>query len=603
MNKINLSSLHKSLAAVAVLMAFGASAPAQTKSSSDSSPRYEIGIFGGAQIWSINSGTRPTTNSFADGGVGGVRFTQDFSRYFGLEEAWSIYAVNNLVLNTTQPYAVKSIAFGSRNASVTAGPVFYFMPRESKIRVFVTAGPSYITWWPTKDARGIAQGPLYAPYAAPYIGGKDNAALFYGGGVKFNFSNHFGMRLDARGFFTKDPNFNLPSFSSAPGQVLITKALANGLQLTAGIEYRFGARPVVTPPTAPPPAPAPPKDVSVTLSADQSDVCPGTPVKITASTNVSSGAAFQWKVNGAAASGDTTFNFDTTGKSGGSYSIGVTVRAAGYNDGTGTTSVNIREYRAPAGSVSASPSSIPVGGTSSLTSSFNGQCGGAVKPATYTAAEGSISGDTFNSNGVTFDPNSTDAQSKSVTITATTTDEKGGTGSSTTTVTVTKAANPKATRLPDILFSNGSSRVNNAGKRVLLEQLKTYLDRDPTGKVVFVGHFVDREPKRRGAKLDEERALNSAAIISAGKGICLAFAPSQIMISDAGSNQNGVDFQPFFDAGTKERSGQGVKEADANAKYRRVEVYFVPTNAQMPSTVTDSKDAASLNVTKLGCPK
>ena len=325
------------------------------------------------------------------------------------------------------------------------------------------------------------------------------------------------------------------------------------------------------------------KDMSVTLSADQADVCPGTPVKITLSTNAGTGAAYQWTVNGQSASGDTTLTFDTTGKSAGTYTIAASVRNSGFNNGSGTTTVNIREYRAPTGSVTASPSTIPVGGTSSLSSNFNGQCGGAIKPATYSAAEGSISGDTFNSNGVNFDPNNTAEQSKAVTVTATTTDEKGGRGTATTTVTVTKPANPQANRLPDILFAPGSARVNNAGKRVLLEQLKTYLDRDPTGHVVFVGHFVDREPKpRRGTPLDEERALNAAAIISAGKGICLGFAPSQIMIGHTGAEQGGVDFQPFYDAGTKERSGQGIKESDPNAKYRRVEVYFVPTGAKMP---------------------
>jgi hypothetical protein len=159
--------------------------------------------------------------------------------------------------------------------------------------------------------------------------------------------------------------------------------------------------------------------------------------------------------------------------------------------------------------------------------------------------------------------------------------------------------------MPDILFAPGSSRVNNAGKRVLLEQLKTYLDRDPTGRVVIIGHVVDREPKPRvqGETLDEMRALNAAAVISAGKGICLAFAPSQILIVAAGTEQGGIDFQPFFDTAVKERAGQGVKESDPNAKYRRDVIYFVPTGAQLPAGVTNPKDAASLNVARLGCPK
>jgi Outer membrane protein beta-barrel domain len=600
------------LAAVAALLAVCSVAPAQNAAKTASSdtdeyaPRYEIGAFGGVQYWSVNTSGKSLANKLIPGGVAGMRFTYDFARHWGLEATYSFYAVNNLRLYTAQPYPVTSISFGARNAQVMAGPVFYFNPRDRKFRVFLTVGPEYVTYWVTKTAKGFASSPAYAPYDAQYIGGKDNAALFYGGGFKINFNHRIGMRADLKGVYTKNPNFNLPSYTTTVGQVFIpTKQTINELQATLGLEIRFGERPIPAPPAPPPPPPAPViRDMSVSLSADQSDVCPGTPVRVTLTSNAGAGAAYQWTVNGAAASGDSTFTWDTTGKSAGSYTIAATVRNAGFHDGTGSTTVNVREYRAPSGSVAANPSTITVGGTSLLTPNFTGQCGGAIKPATCTAAEGSISGDTFNSNGVAFDPNNAAAQSKSVLITCTTSDEKGGTGSATTTVTVTKAANPQANRLPDILFGSGSSRVNNAGKRVLLEQLKAYLDRDPTGKVVFVGHFVDKEPKpRRGNTLDEQRALNAAAIISAGQGICLGFAPSQILIGYTGTNQNGVDFQPFFDAGTKERAGSVVKESDPDAKYRRVEVYFVPTGAQMPATATDLKDAASLGVSSLGCPK
>ena len=595
----------KPLMAVAALLTVCSVAPAQTKSaptSDDSAPRYEIGVFGGVQYWGVNTGGKFVTNKVVQGGISGFRFTYDFARHWGLEATWDIYATNNLRLQVTQPYPVQTIAYGARNTQVQGGPVYYFQPRDSKFRIFLTTGPEYIAWWATKEAKGFANSPGYIPYNDSVLGGKDGAALFYGGGLKYNFTDHFGMRLDLRGIFTKNPGFNLPAYSNGPGGTYIpTKQTINGFQALLGMEYRFGARPLPPAPVVKPPEPPAMKDMSVSLAADQADVCPGTPVVVTLTTNAGAGAAYAWTVNGAAGSGSTTFNFDTTGKSAGTYTIAASVRNAGFNNGSGSTTVNVREYRQPSGSVTASPSTIPVGGTSSLSSSFNGQCGGAIKPATYSAAEGSISGDTFNSGGMTVPPGS----QKSVTITATTTDEKGGRGTATTTVNVTNAALPVFSRLPDILFAPGSSRVNNAGKRVLLEQLKTYLDRDPTGHVIFVGHFVDREPKPRvkGETLDEERALNAAAIISAGKAICLGFAPSQIMIGYTGANQNGVDFNPFFDSGSKERAGSVVKESDPNAKYRRVEVYFVPTGAKDPASVSGLKDAASLGVAKLGCPK
>jgi hypothetical protein len=199
---------------------------------------------------------------------------------------------------------------------------------------------------------------------------------------------------------------------------------------------RRAAEPVVL---KPPPAPVL-KDMTVTLSADQSDVCPGVPVRVSASTNAASGATYQWTVNGSSAKGDTSLTFATKGKPVGTYTIAATVHAVGFNNGSGSTMVNVREYREPAGTVSASPVTIPAGGTSSLTSSFTGQCGDPIKPAAYSASEGSITGGTFNSSGVRFNPNNTAAQQKAVTITATAVDAKGGRGTATTTITVTKAA-------------------------------------------------------------------------------------------------------------------------------------------------------------------
>jgi len=50
-------------------------------------------------------------------------------------------------------------------------------------------------------------------------------------------------------------------------------------------------------------------------------------------------------------------------------------------------------------------------------------------------------------------------------------------------------------------------------------------------------------------------------------------------------------------------SGALVNESDPDAKYRRVEVWFVPTSGQLPPSLKDYKEAASLSVASLGCPK
>jgi outer membrane protein OmpA-like peptidoglycan-associated protein len=170
---------------------------------------------------------------------------------------------------------------------------------------------------------------------------------------------------------------------------------------------------------------------------------------------------------------------------------------------------------------------------------------------------------------------------------------------------VRKKANPQAKRLPDIVFLSGSARVNNCGKRVLLEELKALISQDPAGKVVLVGHIADREPKK--TKLDARRATNAAAIVSAGKGICLNFPASQILVKAAGTTQE-ADFQPYFCGTsaapkTRERGGQGVSAKDKNAQARRVEVWFVPSGAQIPASGAGAQDASGLKLGPLGCPR
>src|SRR5581483_167931 len=287
----------------------------------------------------------------------------------------------------------------------------------------------------------------------------------------------------------------------------------------------------------------------------------------------------------------------------GSYRVGLKVAAPGYNDASAETVVTVRGYTPPSGSVQASPAEIWAGDKSTLAANFShGQCGGALRAPAYTVSEGAVNGNEFDSSTVQFDPSNTSEQQKTVTVTATVADDQGS-GSAQTAIVVKKKAAIVARRLPDIVFALGSARVNNCGKRVLLETLKTSLDSDPTAKVVLVGHQTDAEAKWTG--LDQKRALNAAAVISAGQGICASFPANQIEIGASGNEANGVDYQPYFCGASagQERAGQSINESDESAKYRRVEVWFVPTGGTVPASLRESKDAATLSVAALGCPR
>jgi hypothetical protein len=177
-----------------------------------------------------------------------------------------------------------------------------------------------------------------------------------------------------------------------------------------------------------------------------------------------------------------------------------------------------------------------------------------------------------------------------------------GVGTADTQIVVKKKAGLVTRRLPDLLFPVDSARVNNCGKRLLLEELKTYAEADPTGTVVFVGHQAATE---KVPGLDMKRATNAAAVISAGKGVCTAFPASQIQVSAVGTEQT-ADFQPYFcgsSTGVNERGGQRVKENEDAAKTRRVEVWFAPTNGKLPDDAKNPQSAAAAGVAALGCPR
>ena len=99
------------------------------------------------------------------------------------------------------------------------------------------------------------------------------------------------------------------------------------------------------------------------------------------------------------------------------------------------------------------------------------------------------------------------------------------------------------------------------------------------------------------ANLAEQRALNAAAIITAGTGVCLAIPQSQVQVSAPGTEQNGVPFEAGF---CQSSVGAGASSA---TDMRRVEVWFVPTGGKVPSSVTNSQSASALSVSGLGCPK
>jgi hypothetical protein len=115
-----------------------------------------------------------------------------------------------------------------------------------------------------------------------------------------------------------------------------------------------------------------------------------------------------------------------------------------------------------------------------------------------------------------------------------------------------------------------------------------------------VGHRDPSEGNNRAAMiLDTQRVLNTAAVLSAGKGVCPSLDLSRVQVSYVGTDQ-ATPPMPFGDSSVKERRGQAA--TDAQAQYRRVEVWFIPSGADKPA-IPGLMPAPEKEIQAKGCPR
>jgi outer membrane protein OmpA-like peptidoglycan-associated protein len=295
---------------------------------------------------------------------------------------------------------------------------------------------------------------------------------------------------------------------------------------------------------------------------------------------------------------------------------------------TATTTVTVQDTAPSITSVTADPASLSCAAntsgthTSTLTGAATPSACGGNLTYKWTVTEGSVTNDTsptatFDASTVNFE-GAAQGQTKTVTATLTVTDETGKTASKTTDITIN--CQPQFVRLSDVVFAKNNARVNNCGKRILIDEAAP---RSQSGDydIVLVGHrSADesanaREERRHGRRgrhgreegrsLDEQRTLNCAAVLSGGTGTCGHVDPSHIRVDWVGTEQTSEP-QPGL-CGTsnlpaqKERRGSQTNASDRD---RRVEVYLVPRNSTtMPPAVKNVKPLPERQVKSLGCPK
>jgi outer membrane protein OmpA-like peptidoglycan-associated protein len=588
--------------AITAALSLAAVAPAQTmqdkKSDTSATAGYstiDLSIFAGYSWFQFGQGSHGA-HQFGPAGVWGERLTENPHKYFSLEEGIQI-GYNRLRLQPVGGGSNDYNSTGASNVLLYGAGVWHFTPRESKFRPFVLVGPGYI--WYHERGPGLP--------GVSNTGG-NRTALVYGIGMKINQSPRWGVRFDLTGMRSGTPSFGLPTYPGAPGSYWIGGKDLHESSLTASVGIVFRLRYHAPPPplAPPPPPPAPKANVTISGVTGAQDVCAGSDVRLTVAASgwlPDQTPSYQWMIDGSPVSGATSssFNVPTAGTSG-SKSITVKVSAGDSSATSNPVTVSIKPLLPPTIQFAISPSSVPYGATIPLSATATGsECGG---PATVHYSGNGVSGSTFDSKALSFDTtNRLKAQSQTVHITATATDQKNQTASAGADVTVT--LNSEARRLDDIIFPNMSSRVNNCAKRLLLEELTPLLRADPGAKVILIGHRDASEKGRAAATLDEARVINTAAVLSAGKGICPSLDLSRIMVNNVGDQQSSETRPALCGSSTnvKERGGQAVKETDTKAQYRRVEIWIVPSGAEMPAGLTGLKEAPAKEIQAKGCPK
>lgn len=395
----------------------------------------------------------------------------------------------------------------------------------------------------------------FSPFAEALIGTARLAPQFVdshygfgaavGGGIDLFFTPRIAWRVIQADYL----------YQAHPANKIGGDGTFNGARLQGGIVFGFGS---LKPPVAP----------TAACSVQPTAVLAGEPINATVSTqnfNPKHTLKYEWKATGGKVEPkETAASIDTTGLNPGSYTVTATVNdpkgPKNYQTATCNASFTINEppKHPPVVSCSANPATVKSGDSSTIT------CEGSSpdsRPLTYscTPTAGRISG-----SGPTFTLDTAGASAGPITVNCTTTDDRGLNASSSTSVNVeVPPPPPQASKIGEIVFPNAKKpwRVDNTAKAIL-DDVALRLQREPDAKAVVVGYFDPAE--KGGAKLAEQRAVNTKAYLTDEKGI----DPNRIEVrtGTAGGNRAEIYLVPqgatFSAEGTQTFDESTVKKAE-----------------------------------------
>lgn len=578
-------------------------------------PDFEIGISSGGTFFkqkqdALHMEIMPSAM------VAGT-ITENFSNYLGMEQTFG-YSQNAVRFHDTIGGVAQDVDLSLRLYQFQNKLLVYTAPKTSRIRPYFSGGFGLMSFQPTDDAKAFATYPANVGYGAYNLQNDNKFMATYGGGVKFYLSNHFGVRIGAEGILARQPHYGLAQTGTVPQLYVPEGGIINGLQFSTGFMVTFGHTIETTTTVA-----TAGFTGALIEPATPAAVCANTPVTFTATVqNVGPNhtPSYRWTVDGQnAGTNSTSFQYTPTGA--GSHTIGLTVmdNITQLVKQASTVTLTVNEHSAPTITANADKTDLALGDKAMLYPHPQaGNCPGTLT-VTWAVSEGTVTGTdpaTYDSSTVQFDPSNATAQTKQVTATATVTDSAGGSASAPVPLNISKQ--PSFVRQDDVIFPTSNSRVNNCGKRLLIDvdypaltsgQYQNY-------DVILVGHAGNEPPERtirgrRGrhvaapaaADLATERALHVAQVLASGQGICPkpGIDPSRIRIATVGPGQ-GADFRrPTCAASIRERRGSKIDSSDDMLKDQRVEIWFVPKGATPPPSASNAQ-AAPATVQSV-CPK
>jgi outer membrane protein OmpA-like peptidoglycan-associated protein len=410
-------------------------------------------------------------------GVGGS-ITYDFNRWFGLTLDGSTHwgSGENGLEKQIDDAAFSNISFG---------PKVTF--RRAHVSPFLEA---------------LAGDHRLTPDALHDI---NKLGFMFGGGLDFKVSKHIALRVPRVDYVMSSYRYG-PSATTGSTDI-------RGVRLQAGLVFNFGGERIATPPAA-------------ACSLQPGEVFAGESVTVTAAGsnfNPRRTVAYSWSGSGVKP-GETraSTQIDTSGLQPGSYQITANLSDGSLN-GLASCSARfiVKMSHPPVISCSSDPASVPMGGTSTITSTA-GSPDGRLLSYNYTSSAGNVFGNTS-----TARLSTAGAEPGTITVTCNVGDDRNLPLTASASTTVYVQAPPPPPPLPDVValekrlalhsvyFATAKPTIENPDAGLLASQEKTltalaadfliYLQAKPDARLTLEGHADPRGSVEYNQGLSERR--------------------------------------------------------------------------------------------------